>query len=66
LYTWILVRLPAAPPKQPKGLISNIGSSLWSGMSFVSDGLAKKVANSAIDLAAKTDEEEERKKNHVY
>ena len=35
-------------------------------MSFVSDGIAKKVADTAVDLASKTDETEEMKKNHLY
>lgn len=66
LYTWILAKLPPAPPKQPKGWMSKMGGSLWSGMSFVSDGLAKKVADTAVDFASRTDEEEEMKRNHVY
>jgi hypothetical protein len=66
LFTWIKARLPPAPPKQPKSWMNNVGSSLWEGMSFAADGLAKKVAQGAVDLAAKTDEREEMKRNHVY
>lgn len=66
LYTWILAKLPPPPPKHPKSWMSKMGSSLWSGMSFVSDGLAKKVADKAVDFASRTDEEEEMKKNHIY
>jgi len=66
LYTWILAKLPPGPAKKPKGWMSKMGGSLWSGMSFVSDGISKKVADTAVDLAAKTDENEEMKKNHLY
>ena len=66
LYTWIQAQLPPAPPKQPKSWINNVGNSLWDGMSFAADGLAKKVAEGAVNLAAKTDENEEMKKNPVY
>jgi hypothetical protein len=45
-----LAKLPPAPPKQPKSWASKVGSSLWDGMSFMSDGLAKKVADTAVDL----------------
>ena len=31
LYTWILAKLPPAPPKKPKGWMSKMGGSLWSG-----------------------------------
>jgi len=56
----------SAPPKDSPGWINGLGHSLWNGMSFAADGLAKKVSDTAVEMAAKNEENEESKKNHIY
>ena len=66
LYTWILVDLPKAPPKKVKSWWDQFQNQVKDGMNYAAGGLAKKVAESAVNFAQKRDNEEEESKDHLY
>ncbi len=66
LYTWLLVRLPPAPPKRPPSFWEKTKGSLWGGMNKLAGGFGKVVAEKMQTFAASQDEAEETRKNHVY
>ena len=66
LYTWILADLPPAPPKKQKSWLEQIKSKAKEAGNFIGGGLAKKVADTAVKIAAKNDDAEEELKDHMY
>lgn len=66
LYTWILVDLPKAPPKKVKSWFDKFQDKVKDGMNLAAGGIAKKVADTAINYAKSRDEEEEDFKDHLY
>jgi len=66
LYTWILVDLPKAPPKKVASWWDRFQGKAKEGMNYVSGGIAKKIAETAIEIAQNRDEEQEEARDHLY
>ena len=66
LYTWILAKLPPPPPKKPKTTWDMTKKGIWYGMSLMTSGVAKTIAEKAHDVAFRNEGEREKEIDHVY
>ena len=66
LYTWILIDLPKGPTQKPIDFWSKFKKSIDSGMQYAAGGIAKKVADQAINFATKNEEDKWESDDTIY
>lgn len=66
LYTWFLVKLPKAPPKEKKTLWDFGKESLIMGMNLLGGGLAKQVSDAVDEMANSNERKMAEGRSHVY
>eukprot|EP00094_Tigriopus_californicus_P004091 TCALIF_03942-PA protein Name:"Protein of unknown function" AED:0.10 eAED:0.10 QI:892/0.66/0.5/1/1/1/4/70/110 len=66
LYTWLLVKLPKAPPKVKKTLWDFGKESLISGLNLLGGSLAEQVSNAVDDMATTNEKNMAKGSSLVY
>eukprot|EP00095_Tigriopus_kingsejongensis_P003318 maker-scaffold612_size124412-snap-gene-0.25 protein:Tk03318 transcript:maker-scaffold612_size124412-snap-gene-0.25-mRNA-1 annotation:"beta- -n-acetylgalactosaminyltransferase bre-4-like" len=66
LYTWLLVKLPKAPPKFKTTMMEFARTSLWSGLTYMGGGIAKHIAAKTEEGVNESEPVKPEESWHVY